>query len=472
MSEQPAIVLTPQPGPQWDFLASPADIAIYGGAAFGGKTWALLMECLRPVSRRGFNAVIFRRTYPQITNSGGLWDSSMDIYANADGKPKPGDLTWEFPSGHTIAFRHLQHEKDKLSWQGAAVPLLCFDELTHFTRGQFFYMLSRNRMFTGDAGRPYVRATCNPDADSWVADFIAWWIDQGTGLPVPERAGAVRWMARDGDDVHWADSKEELDAKGFMDAKSVTFVPAKITDNKAGLARDPGYLGNLKALPLLEREQLLMGNWKIRPVSGMFFRRDWFKLVEVAPADGRTVRYWDRAATEATARNADPDWTVGMKARRVGDKIVILDVCRFRGRPEAVLQAVKNCAKLDGEDCEQWLEEDPGQAGKAERALYYRELADVNLRFLRPRGSKVQRAMPASAQAEGGNIEMLRAPWVESLWAELEAFADWDVIPKDDHPPVLPHDDQVDALSGLTHVLLAGGAGVSITDTNDPSESK
>ena len=75
--------------------------------------------------------------------------------------------------------------------QGAQVP--GFDELTHSTKSQFFYMMSRNRSMCGV--RPYIRATCNPDADSWVAEFISWWIDQETGLPIPERAGKVRYLS-------------------------------------------------------------------------------------------------------------------------------------------------------------------------------------------------------------------------------------------------------------------------------------
>ena len=48
---------------------------------------------------------------------------------------------------------------------------------------------------------PYIRATCNPDADSWVADLLQWWIDQDTGFPIPERAGKVRWFIRSGDEL-------------------------------------------------------------------------------------------------------------------------------------------------------------------------------------------------------------------------------------------------------------------------------
>src|SRR3954454_4436898 len=94
------------------------------------------------------------------------------------------------------------------NWQGAQIALICFDELTHFRAHQFFYMVSRNRSTCGV--RPYIRATCNPDADSWVAEFLAWWIDPETGLPIPERAGVMRYYVRVSDKIIWADRPEEL----------------------------------------------------------------------------------------------------------------------------------------------------------------------------------------------------------------------------------------------------------------------
>ena len=118
--------------------------------------------------------------------------------------------------------------------------MLCFDELTHFSAKQFWYMLSRNRTMCGI--KPYVRATCNPDPDSWVAEFISWWIDQETGYPIPERSGVIRYMVRVGDAIHWADSPAELAHHTMLDdsgaevpipPKSVTFISAKLTDNKA-----------------------------------------------------------------------------------------------------------------------------------------------------------------------------------------------------------------------------------------------
>ena len=70
------IVLAPQKGPQEMFLATSADICIYGGAAGGGKTFGLLLEPLRYMNNPDYNATIFRRDYTQVTSPGGLWDSS------------------------------------------------------------------------------------------------------------------------------------------------------------------------------------------------------------------------------------------------------------------------------------------------------------------------------------------------------------------------------------------------------------
>ena len=133
--------------------------------------------------------MFFRRTTPQITNPGALWDESLNFYPRLGGTPHLGAREWRWPRAGKIKFSHLQFETTVYDWQGAQITLICFDELTHFTAHQFFYMVSRNRSTCGV--RPYIRATCNPDADSWVADFLAWWIDPETGLPIPERAGVA-----------------------------------------------------------------------------------------------------------------------------------------------------------------------------------------------------------------------------------------------------------------------------------------
>jgi len=198
-----------QAGPQTLFLGSPADIAIYGGAAGAGKTFALLMEALRHVGRvRNFTVVIFRRTMPQIMNPGGLWDETLNLYRLAGGTPHLVAREWRWRRGGKIKFSHLQFDSTVYDWHGTQITLICFDELTHFTKHQVFYMLSRNRSTCGV--RPYIRATCNPDADSWIAEFLAWWIDPDTGLPIPERAGMLRYFVRVGEQIIWADRPEDL----------------------------------------------------------------------------------------------------------------------------------------------------------------------------------------------------------------------------------------------------------------------
>ena len=196
--------MSAQPGPQTDFLRSPADICIYGGAAGGGKTVGLILEPLRHIRRvANFTAVFFRRTTPQITNPGALWDESLNFYPQVGGTPHLGAREWRWPRAGKIKFSHLQFETTVYDWQGAQITLICFDELTHFSAHQFFYMVSRNRSTCGV--RPYIRATCNPDADSWVAEFLAWWIDQETGFPLPERVGVLRYYIRVSDKIVWAE---------------------------------------------------------------------------------------------------------------------------------------------------------------------------------------------------------------------------------------------------------------------------
>lgn len=274
------VVIAPQEGPQEHFAATPADIAIYGGAAGGGKSFGLLFEPIRHLDNPDFGAVIFRRTYPEITNEGALWDESQRVYPLLGGRS--AGLTWSFPSGSSVSFAHMQHESDVQKWHSSQIPLLEFDELTTFTEYQFVYMLSRNRSTCGI--RPYVRAGTNPDAASWVARWIEWYIDPTTGYPIPERAGKLRWFIRDGETLRWFSSREAV-ADDYPEkvqfAKSFTFIPATLEDNKILMAKDPGYQANIEAQERVERERLGKGNWLITSAEGewppdYFGRHLWF----------------------------------------------------------------------------------------------------------------------------------------------------------------------------------------------------
>lgn len=440
-------MVRPQAGPQEAFLSSPAHVAIYGGAAGGGKSFALLMEAARNIfTVKGYGGVIFRRTYPEITAEGSLWDTSLKLYVPIGGVPRESDLSWNFrPLGNSVGFAHLEHDKDVHKYQGAQFPFIGFDELTTFTEYQFFYLLSRNRSACGI--RPYVRCTCNPDPDSWVATFISWWIDQDTGYPIPERAGVVRWFVRISDEIVWADTPDELKAKhgDAVMPKSVTFIPARLEDNRILEAQDPGYRANLMALPMVERERLLNGNWKIRAQAGSVFRREWFEIIDTPPMCSRTVRYWDLAATEPSSSNPDPDYTVGVKLGALNGGFVVLDMVRVRQRPGDVEATIKATAALDGRDVEQAMEQEGGSAGKNTTEHYARDvLSGYAFHAVHPTGDKLTRAGPVAAAAQNRLIKLVRAPWNTAFLAETEAF-----------PTKGVHDDIVDALSGA-HERLTG----------------
>lgn len=321
--------LRPQPGPQETFLSSPADIAIYGGAAGGGKSFALLLEPMRHISNPNFGAVIFRRTTPQIRNEGGLWDESTKIYSVIGAKPREHVLEHKFPSGAVVSFSHLEYNKTVLNYQGSQIPLIGFDELTHFTEKQFWYMLSRNRSTCGV--RPYIRATCNPDPDSFVATLIDWWINPDTGYAFPDRSGVVRYFARINDELHWADKPEELE-KEFPEAcwqtidgervrigpKSLTFIAASVEDNKELMRKDPGYISNLNALPTIDRERLKHGNWKIRDESASIIKAKWWqKWPEKTPLPFcyHIFSSYDTAFTEGDRKNIKYDGAPAHSAR-------------------------------------------------------------------------------------------------------------------------------------------------------------
>lgn len=268
-------VISPQEGYQMQALSSSADIVIGGGAAGVGKTFCLLLDPLRYIDIKDFGGVIFRRLTTQIRAQGGLWDESNKIYNLAGGKANKTDLKWTFPSGAKMKFSHLEHEKNVTNWQGSQIPYIGFDELTHFSEETFFYLLSRNR---SDCGvKPCVRATCNPDPDSWVYELIKWWIGED-GFPIPERQGVVRFFVKDGKTMIWGNTVEEcikkasyfinplvdasgIEAKHFV--KSITFIGGSLYDNKKLLQKNPEYLANLASQDEQTRLQLLEGNWKI-----------------------------------------------------------------------------------------------------------------------------------------------------------------------------------------------------------------
>lgn len=442
MSAAENLVISPQPGPQTMFLSSTADICIFGGSAGGGKTYGILLEPLRHHDNKDFNAIIFRRNGKQIKNQGGLWDESLKIYPLLGAVPRQYMLDWIFPDGINIKFDHLEHENTVHNYQGAQIPLIMFDELTHFTRRQFFYMTSRLRSMSGVPG--YIRATCNPDVNSWVRDFIDWWIGED-GYAIPERSGVIRWYLMINDQIMWADDPEELKMLYGEDQipLSVTFIPSKLSDNQILMQKDPSYLAKLRALPKVDRERLLGdgvrgGNWNIRESAGNLFRREWFEVINtIPPGFNRVIRFWDRAATRPTPANPDPDWTRGLKVYGYPDgTFVVGDLQSMRDTPGRVQNLIKVVAKIDTYATRICAQQDPGSAGVEEAESFTNMLSQYDVRTRTFSKDKVTRAKAVSAAAENGKIKVYKAKWNKEFFDELESF------------PEGAHDDIVDTLSG------------------------
>lgn len=292
--EQEVVKIKPQPGFQEKVALSKADITIIGGAAGCGKSFIMLYLVLMYINYKHFRATYFRRTKEMIRKQGSLWDESTKLYPYFDAKPLESTLTWKFESGAIVKFEGIEFEDDLINYQGAQLPYQLFDELTQFTRYQFFFLISRNRgrcsPEPGHLHAPQIFASCNPDPDSWVAPFIEWYIDEETGYPIPERVGKIRYFIIVDDVPIWGDSKKELYLENpdffkseeikksglhpFTFIKSFTFIGGTIFDNKKLIAENPQYLASLMAQSEADKDRFLRGNWKVRSDDTGLYNND------------------------------------------------------------------------------------------------------------------------------------------------------------------------------------------------------
>ncbi len=235
------IIWKPQPK-QEAFMRRPEDEALYGGAAGGGKSDALVIEALRQVHIPHYKGLILRKTFPQLAE---LVDKAYKYYpaAFAGARYHTTSHTWRFPSGAKIVFGSLQHDKDKYNYQGQAYDFIAFDELTHFTFDEYSYLSSRNRA-NGPGTRCYIRATANPGGigHGWVKErFIT--------------AAPPMTTVWEENEIRFPDGHAE------RRRRSRVFVPSSVFDNAELLQNNPEYLASLASRPPAERDALLYGNW-------------------------------------------------------------------------------------------------------------------------------------------------------------------------------------------------------------------
>jgi predicted phage terminase large subunit-like protein len=394
------------------FLRTHSLEALFGGAAGGGKSSALLMSALQYVDVPGYSAILFRRTFADLSLPGALMDRFKSWMSNYD------DIHWNsntfiatFPSGARISFGYLNNVNDYLRYKGSEFQFIGMDEVTEIRESDYRYLFSRlRRPASGPVSQIPLRMRCasNP-APNWV--------------------------------------RQRFIVEGMQEGR--IFVPSKLTDNPGIDA--VSYRQALQALDPIERRRLEEGDWWSTTLGSLFDRTS-FVIIdsnELPPitSSARVVRFWDLAASEPTPSNPDPDWTVGTLMLLDEGISYILDVRRARVKGEKVEQLMAQTALEDGHGVAIRMEQEPGSSGKALADQYARYvLPGYDFSAIRSTGDKETRARPFAAAVANGNVRIVRAPWLSSWLDEFSSF-----------PESCDHDDQVDSAVGAFTFLTGLG---------------
>ena len=226
------VLFHPNEGPQTEFLAAGEKDVLYGGAAGGGKSFAMIVDPLRYCHKKAHRALILRRSMPELRE---MIDKSRELYPQAfpGAKFREVEKLWNFPSGAKVEFGFLERDADVYRYQGQAYSWIGFDEITHLpTEFSWNYLASRLRT-TDPEIQTYLRCTANPG---------------GVG---------AHWVKR-----RYIEPSESNTSFTGTDGLTRKFIPAKLADNPY-LANDGVYEQMLKSLPPIQRRQLLEGNWEV-----------------------------------------------------------------------------------------------------------------------------------------------------------------------------------------------------------------
>jgi predicted phage terminase large subunit-like protein len=383
------------------FLFLPHAEALYGGAAGGGKSVALLAAALQYVDTPKYSALLLRRTFTDLRLPRALMDLAQEWLGGTDAHWNERDKTWNFPSGATLTFGFLEVERDKYRYQSAAFQFIGFDELTQFTESQYTYMFSRRRRMLDHPVPVRVRSATNPGGEGheWVHRRF---------LVEGRKAGRI-------------------------------FIPATMNDNPFLDKED--YLSALNELDPVNKARLAAGDWSIRPEGNMFKFQN-FKFcnwVDIPWGKYKWLRYWDLASGGGADQTAGTLLGINPHSRDV----IIANVVHGHFSPSKNEEKVRQTAIDDGLGVPIRIEQEPGNSGKTLIENYIRNvIPEFGLIGIPSSGDKVTRANPFSAAVANGRVYVVRDLWTTEYLNELISF------PNDGIP-----DDQVDSSSGAYNAI-------------------
>lgn len=440
--------------------------ALYGGAAGGGKSDALLMAAAQYAWTNGeFHGILFRRTHTDLAQPGALMDRALEWWLPAGVHWDGTNKLFTFPSGAKVALAYLKNPSDHLRYQGAEYHFTGWDELTQFLEAQYLYVgRSRVRRAAGSSIPLRTLSASNPG---------------GVGH---------NWVKRRFVGGHDLETGREVQPKHL-------YLPATIQDNPSLDQR--AYMRTLMHLHPTVREQLLRGDWSARD-PGDYFRREWFGPLldpeEDALPRGECVfvRWWDLAASE----RPDAKRTAGvLMLRHTSGVRAIVHARAFRATPGKRDDLIVQQARLDGRHVTVGLEIEPGSGGPAQfdalakrlRKAGYRvvgarpgesvAMVEGTMRQPKSESGKAARADPVASclergyqrrgecedtgsewygldegkplRAQGDGLRLYVGPWTQEYLEEVEGFPEGELC------------DLVDATSGAWAWLEAHPAGQS-----------
>lgn len=431
---------------------------MFGGAAGGGKSDALLMAALQYVDVPGYAALILRKTWPDLVLPGAIMDRANHWLGDTPAKKKEGGRVWEFPSGARLQFGYLQHDQQKYRYQSAEFQFVGYDELTQWqhesTYDYLFSRLRKPKVACVNCGARMRRKTPAGTAASSKRYFVHASVYAACRQPAPDPKVVAQYKpASDGTTIFDVPLRmrsatnpggvgNEWVRRRFIDAKTrrkdTIFVPSRLNDNPS---LDESYRDSLSYLNEVDRLRLLEGDWDVQE-AGEFFDRGDFVFARETPSNiTRKVRYWDKASTEGGG-----DYTVGTLLGMMSNgNVCVMDVVRFQGHPLTNEKRVAATARADGLDTYIREEMEPGSSGVSIIDHYRRNVVPGYMYDgIRSTGSKEARATAYAGQVKAHNIIVVEGQWNRDWLNEHEAF------------PKGAHDDQVDSAAGGYNFLTLG----------------